>query len=76
MLLKIFTVEDIKNEMLEVVFVDDGVHFDTTGYDAQESDFELLDDGGMGISIIRQTAAAVKYERADEKNILTLDFEI
>ncbi len=36
--------------------------------------FEELDDGGMGISMIKQAADNVSYEYKNGRNILTLDF--
>jgi serine/threonine-protein kinase RsbW len=40
--------------------------------DFKEIDIENPPDGGLGLSIIHRTMDEVKYERRDEKNILTL----
>ena len=60
---------------LIVIFTDDGMPFDPTEYhsDRQFEDFDL---GGMGISMMREIAAVMKYERVDEKNQLTLVFHV
>jgi anti-sigma regulatory factor (Ser/Thr protein kinase) len=34
----------------------------------------MLDNGGMGLNLIRQTASSLSYERKDGRNQLTLFF--
>ena len=58
---------------LRVVFSDNGKVFNPLEY-VSDKTFEELDDGGMGISMIKQVADNVSYEYKNGRNILTLDF--
>ena len=51
---------------------DDGIPFDPLAIAPAEKEFEELDGGGMGISLIRQLASDISYRRADDRNILTI----
>lgn len=65
-----------QGDMLRVVFSDDGIAFDPMTALTEEKDFDQLDSGGMGLQLIRQTASSVRYERKDERNLLTLIFPV
>ena len=59
---------------LRVVLEDDGVPFDPLAGEAPSKQFEELDEGGMGIGLIRATAREVSYHRIDGHNVLDLLF--
>ena len=63
-----------EGEELIVVFSDNGIPFDPTAEDPLEKDFDFLDSGGMGLSMIRQIVSSFSYERKDGRNELTLRF--
>lgn len=65
-----------QGDMLCLVFSDDGKTFDPTIALTEEKDFDELDSGGMGLQLIRQTVSSVRYERKDERNLLTLTFPV
>ena len=65
-----------QGDTLQVIFSDDGIPFDPTAAAAEEKPFEELDSGGMGLSLIRQTASSARYERRDGMNVFTLDFPL
>ena len=64
----------IENKTAEIVFIDSGVAFDPLAQ--KEPDVTLPAEdreiGGLGIFMTVKTMDDVKYERKDEKNILTL----
>ena len=62
--------------LFSVIFSDDGIPFDQSAEKVQEKDFDLLDEGGMGLNIIRQTTTEMEYERKDGWNVLTLRFAL
>ena len=43
---------------------------------AAAADFDALDEGGMGLNLIRQSASEMRYVRQDDRNVLTLRFAI
>lgn len=51
---------------------DDGIPFDPTGHIPQHDAVETRQVGGLGISLIRQIADEMRYERSDDKNHLTI----
>ncbi len=51
---------------------DDGAAFNPTAYETKAGAVEERQVGGMGISLIRQIADEMRYERMEEKNVLTL----
>lgn len=59
-----------------VTFTDNGVPFDPVNSVIKEKKFEELADGGMGINLVKKTANEMVYMRLDERNILTLNFNI
>lgn len=61
---------------LRVTFADDGTAFDPLAEDDADKDFEEFDEGGMGLSLVRQAAKHCSYERKDDRNVLTLDFDV
>ena len=65
-----------EGDRLRVSFRDDGIPFDPTAQETGEKEFHLLDSGGMGLNLIRQTATKWRYERTGERNIFTLDFQL
>ena len=65
---------DRKDGQLRVTFSDDGISFDPTVYCAEEKEFEFLDNGGMGLNLIAQTASSMHYERKNGRNVFTLVF--
>ena len=64
-----------KDSGFSVIFSDDGIPFDSTAENAPEKEFDMLDTGGMGLNVIRQTVSEMTYERKDEWNVLTLRFD-
>ena len=61
---------------LVLTFRDDGVPFDPTSASGELADFDALDEGGMGLNLIRQSASEMRYVRQDDRNVLTLRFAI
>jgi serine/threonine-protein kinase RsbW len=61
---------------LTVTVQDDGVAFDPLAQAAPDASATLdeREVGGLGIHIVRRLASDVRYERRDEKNLLTIDF--
>ena len=62
--------------LLRVVFSDNGIEFDPVSVEPEDKEFELLEHGGMGLRLMRQTAESMHYERSKDRNILTLDFKV
>ena len=54
-----------------ISFIDDGEPFDPLG-EREEKDFDDFDEGGMGISLVKQIADELTYRRGNDKNILKL----
>ena len=67
---------DKQNDRLRVAFSDDGIPFDPTAVPLEEKEFDVLDSGGMGLSLIRQTASSAHYEWKNDRNILSLFFSL
>ena len=59
---------------LKLTFYDDGVPFDPLAQQKETDDFEALEQGGMGLNIIRQSASQIHYARQNGCNELTLYF--
>ena len=38
--------------------------------------FDELDQGGMGLMLVRKVTEDIAYERVDEKNVLTMRFAL
>ena len=64
----------MKNEKLKIILTltDDGIAFDPTAHVPNEKATDERQVGGMGIHLIRQIVDEIRYERSEEKNILTL----
>ena len=64
-------------DVLDVTFRDNGTRFDPFAAGAsEEKDFDDLDMGGMGISLIRQIAARAAWRYEDGYNVLQLTFKL
>ena len=61
------------DDKLRVIFTDDGSPFNPLT-PQEEKDFDELDEGGMGLSLVRQIAEKIKYDRKDGENILEMEF--
>ena len=63
-----------KNEdKINVIFIDNGQVFNP--HESKiEKDFEDFDEGGMGISLVKQLCSDISYRNTDGKNILSLEF--
>jgi len=62
----------LQNSAFSIQLSDDGVAFDPTAHEVKTDAVEERQIGGMGISLIRQIADEVHYERVNEKNVLTI----
>ena len=51
-----------EGEELIVVFSDNGIPFDPTAEDPLEKEFDFLDSGGMGLSMIRQIVSSFSVQ--------------
>ena len=64
----------LREHLLEFVITDSGFPFDPTS--VPEADITLLADersiGGLGIHLVRQIMDEVRYQRLENKNVLTL----
>jgi len=65
---------EMHGDELRFSFADDGIPFDPAAALPEEKDFDLLDQGGMGLNLIRQSVSSLRYERKDNRNILTMIF--
>lgn len=65
-----------EDNSLTVKFTDDGIAFHPFSQEREEKEFEELDTGGMGISLIWQLTKTTDYNRIDDKNFLSLGFEL
>lgn len=61
---------------VRMAFADDGIPFDPTADRGEMADFDDLDQGGMGLALIRQTASRMEYARVADGNVLTLWFSL
>ena len=66
----------MENGFLEVIFSDNGIPFDPISYKSGNKEFDMLDQGGMGIGIMLQSCTDIKYKRENDNNILILKFEL
>ena len=64
-----------QDNVLHISFLDNGAPFDPTAVGAEKA-FEQLDSGGMGLKLIRQNAAGMRYERRQNRNELSLYFNL
>lgn len=63
-----------EDQGLRVILEDDGVYFDPFANDVRKKEFEELDEGGMGIGIIRDSTREASYRREANHNVLELLF--
>ena len=63
-------------EELYAEFIDNGKPFDPVNTEIKEKDFEALDTGGMGISLVKKIASEIKYKRAGDFNCLKMVFSL
>ncbi|MCH5210844.1 MAG: SpoIIE family protein phosphatase [Oscillospiraceae bacterium] len=63
-----------RNSVLVIAFSDNGIPFNPILSEQADKDFDELDNGGMGIGLIKQLADTVNYKRENDMNILTLEF--
>ena len=68
-----FSCEKEGNTM-RITFSDNGIPFDPTRAPTESKEFELLGNGGLGISLVRQTASEMRYERRQDRNEFGLSF--
>lgn len=61
---------------LTVVLEDDGAPFDPLMTDPVEKEFEELDEGGMGLALVKEITDGLSYQRSAGRNVLTLEFEL
>lgn len=61
-------------DSISIFFVDNGKRFNSLESNT-EKDFEDLDEGGMGIMLVKELCSNMEYSYIDEKNILTLEFK-
>ncbi len=64
-----------QSDSVKTVFTDDGKEFDPVSYSVPVGEFDMLDQGGMGISFAKQTSDKMVYNRDKGKNVLTLVFD-
>lgn len=55
--------------------IDDGIPYDPVTAEPIERDFDDLDQGGMGISLVKHSCDGMDYARLGDKNVLTLHFK-
>ena len=63
-------------QVYSVTFSDNGVPFDPVNAYIYEKDFEELDTGGMGIKLAKMNSSDMVYACIDNRNVLTLKFDI
>lgn len=71
-----YSVDKNDSDQLEVILADDGVPFDPFAEAPAHKEFEELDDGGMGIGLIKQIAKSAEYRRDGSDNVLTMRFAL
>ena len=57
---------------ISIQLSDNGIAFDPTAHVPNEKATDERQVGGLGIHLIRQIVDEIRYERKDERNILTL----
>jgi anti-sigma regulatory factor (Ser/Thr protein kinase) len=64
---------DVEDERLVVRMTDDGpaFDFDASGTHDEPPPFDQLDEGGMGLYLIRKAVTEVRYAREHDRNLLT-----
>ena len=67
---------EVCGDVMTLTFRDDGKPFDPTKIPDTSIDFDALDQGGMGLGIIRQSVSELRYARQDDFNELTMVFAL
>ena len=57
---------------IAIRLADNGIAYDPLARTEGIPEFDLLDQGGMGIAFIKQTCSELSYERDGDKNVLTM----
>ena len=57
---------------IDITFIDNGIAFDPLNDSNKTLDLDKLDEGGMGIHIIRSMTDEQHYERIEQRNVFTL----
>ena len=57
---------------IDITFIDNGIAFDPLNDSNKTMDQDNLDEGGMGIHIIRSLTDEQRYERIEQRNVFTL----
>ena len=57
---------------IDISFIDNGIAFDPLNDSSKTMDPDKLDEGGMGIHIIRSMTDEQHYERIEQRNVFTL----
>ena len=63
---------DHSDHRIDITFIDNGIAFDPLNDSNKPMDQDNLDEGGMGIHIIRSMTDEQRYERIDQRNVFTL----
>ena len=63
-------------DVYSVTFSDNGIPFDPVNARIRKKEFEELDTGGMGIVFASRNSKEMIYNRTDDRNVLTLRFEV
>ena len=67
-----FTIS-LNEGIIHLLLSDDGIPFNPLEYNTEQfSDPVSIDDGGMGLSLIRAFADSIEYSREEQKNILLI----
>ena len=60
-------------DRIKITFTDDGEKFNPLE-SKNEKEFEEFDEGGMGISLVKELCSNIKYSNVNGENILSLEF--
>lgn len=63
-----------EKDSLTVIFEDNGAVFDPTAESKDMPGFDELDEGGMGVNIIKESSDGITWKRLDGRNYLILRF--
>ena len=64
-----------QEDQILIRLTDDGIPYDPVTAEPIERDFDELDQGGMGISLVKHACDGMDYARIGDKNVLTLHFK-
>ncbi len=69
---------EISNQRLSVTVIDDGIPFDPLDQKPPRTDESVEDRqiGGLGVHLVRSLADDASYRRENEKNVLTIVFDL